>query len=212
VTADTVDGSLRLTGRLDPVGGATVMAALDARSRKASHTDQRSYPQRVADALVELAQAALDRGELPQVAAQRPHVIMTVPAQDAARLDGVGSVSAPTAQLIGCDSDITPVMVARNGAVLDLGRTTKTPSRAQRLAVITRDQTCVGCGAPASRCQIHHVRWWARDHGPTDEPNLCLVCWDCHHRIHHDRWTLTRKPDGRYTMHPPDADRGRRRP
>jgi Domain of unknown function (DUF222) len=60
----------------DPVGGATLIAALDPLARKTSHTDERSYPQRMADALVELAQRSLDAGDLPQVAVQRPHVIL----------------------------------------------------------------------------------------------------------------------------------------
>jgi Domain of unknown function (DUF222) len=73
-------------------------------------------------------------------------------------LDGVGPISSATAQLLGCDAETTQVFMSRNGAVLDAGRTRREPTRAQRVAVIARDQTCVGCGAPASRCQIHRPR------------------------------------------------------
>ncbi|MGH8884077.1 MAG: hypothetical protein ACRDYX_02655 [Egibacteraceae bacterium] len=46
---------------------------------------------------------------------------------------------------------------------------------------------------------------WTRDLGPTDEDNLCLTCWTCHHRIHEDGWLVVRDPDtGRFSMHPPD--------
>jgi hypothetical protein len=218
-TADTVDGSVRGQFQLDPVGGATLLAALDARSRKTSVDDERSYPQRMADALVELAQRALDAGELGQVAAQRPHVILITTAQtlggeagtSAARLDGVGLVSQAKARLVACDAEVTEVVVARNGAVLDVGRTRREPTRAQRIAVIARDQSCVGCGAPAARCQIHHVRWWTRDLGPTNEDNLCLTCWDCHYKVHHDGWSIVRERDGRFVMCPPDPLARRRR-
>ncbi|MGH8903529.1 MAG: DUF222 domain-containing protein [Egibacteraceae bacterium] len=213
ISADGPDGAVRGSFQLDPVGGATLIAALDPLARKTSADDDRTYPQRMADALVELARRALDGGDLPKVAVQRPHVIVITtveltdgePAAPAARLNGVGPVSAATAQSICCDAEVTTVFMTRNHEVLDLGRTTKTPTKAQRIAVIARDQVCVGCGAPASRCQIHHVRWWTRDIGPTDEENLCLACWGCHAKIHHDGWLVVRDPDtGRFTMHPPD--------
>jgi 5-methylcytosine-specific restriction protein A len=212
IHAEGADGGVRGGFALDPIGGATLIAALDAESRKTSTDDERTYPQRLADALVALAQRALDAGDLPQVAVQRPHVILLTtveamsgePGAPAAQLDGVGPVSVATAQLVCCDAQTTPVFMTRNREVLDVGRTRKNPTRAQRTAVIARDGRCVGCGAPAARCQIHHVRWWTRDLGPTDEENLCLVCWSCHHRIHDDGWVVTRDWDGRFTVVPPD--------
>jgi hypothetical protein len=72
-----------------------LMSALDPLARKTSADDERSYAQRLADGLVELAQRSLDAGELPQVAVQRPHVIMIVQTDGAARLDGVGPLSRP---------------------------------------------------------------------------------------------------------------------
>ncbi|MGH8887949.1 MAG: DUF222 domain-containing protein, partial [Egibacteraceae bacterium] len=202
LTTDTPDGALRGGFELDPLGGATLRTALDPLARKTSHDDDRTYPQRMADALVELARRSLDAGDLPQVAVQRPHVILIAtaealdgkPGAPAARLDGVGPVSAATAQMVCCDAETTTVWMTRNGEVLDAGRTQRQPTRQQRVAVIARDQTCVGCGAPASRCQVHHVRWWTRDLGPTDEDNLCLTCWTCHHRIHEDGWLVARDP------------------
>ncbi|MGH8897458.1 MAG: DUF222 domain-containing protein [Egibacteraceae bacterium] len=213
MSTENPDGVMRGGFELDPVGGATLTAALDPLARKTSHADDRTYPQRMADALVELARRSLDAGDLPQVAAQRPHVILIATAETldgkagapAARLDGVGPVSAATAQMIACDAETTTVWMTRNGEVLDTGRTRRQPTRAQRVAVIARDRVCVGCGAPASRCQIHHIKWWTHDLGSTDEENLCLTCWDCHAKIHHDGWLVIRDPDtGRFTMHPPD--------
>ncbi|MGH8885053.1 MAG: hypothetical protein ACRDYX_07755, partial [Egibacteraceae bacterium] len=126
-----------------------------------------------------------------------------------------------TAQMVCCDAETDRANLphppalnrTRNGDVLDAGRTQRQPTRQQRVAVIARDQTCVGCGAPASRCQIHRPRQppppahpeGTRDLGPTDEDNLCLTCWCCHHRIHEDGWLVARDPDtGRFSMHPPD--------
>ncbi len=212
IGADGPDGVVRGAFELDPVGGATLIAGLDPLARKSGADDERSYPQRMADALVELARRSLDAGDLPQAAAQRPHVIVIVYPDGQARLDGVGPVSAATAAMVGCDAEATDVVMTRNGEILDAGRTRREPSRRQRAAVIARDQACVGCGAAASRCQVHHVRWWTRDRGPTDEDNLCLACWDCHHKIHHDGWLVVRNPHtSRFSMHPPDPLAERRR-
>ena len=69
-----------------------------------------------------------------------------------------------------------PILVAMFAFVLherDSGR-----------VVIARDRVCVGCGAPASRCQIHHIIFRSK-HGRTVIENLVLVCWSCHHGLHH---------------------------
>jgi hypothetical protein len=39
------------------------------------------------------------------------------------------------------------------------------------------------------RCQAHHIHHWA-DGGLTNLSNLCLLCWGCHHRIHHYGWQV----------------------
>jgi len=205
IGADGPDGAVGGGFRLDPVGGATVMTALHAKARKTGPDDDRTHEQRMADAMVELAQQALDAGDLPQVAVQRPHVIMIVHPDGQARLDGVGPVSQPTAELVCCDAEVTEVTMTRNHEVLDAGRTRRQPTRRQRIAVIARDQVCVGCGGPVSRCQIHHVEWWTRDLGDTDEDNLCLVCWGCHFNIHHYGWQVVRdRGSGRFRLRPPD--------
>ncbi|MGH3755977.1 MAG: DUF222 domain-containing protein [Pseudonocardiaceae bacterium] len=211
VTSDTADGSVRGQFQLDPVGGATLTAALDPLARRTGADDDRTYSQRMADALVELARRSLDAGELPQVAVQRSQVILIATVEElkgeagasATRLDGVGPVSSATARMVCCDGEVTPVFMTRNGAGLDVGRTTRTPTRKQRLAVIARDRACIGCGAPAARCQVHHVRFWLNG-GPTDESNICILCWSCHDKVHQHDWLIIRGPDGRYTMAPPD--------
>ena len=205
------DGMLRLEARLDAVSGATVRAALEPLARPTQADDPRTAGQRLADALVALAEMALNHGDLPQTAVARPHVLLiTTPntlhgAEDAdpSLLDGVGPIAADTARQVCCDADITPIVVGRNGEILNVGRSRRVPTAAQRKAVIARDQHCVGCAAPAARCQIHHITWW-RHHGTTNLDNLTLLCWTCHHNVHHNNWTITRQPDGRYTANPPD--------
>jgi len=205
------DGMLRLEARLDAVSGATVRAALEPLARPTHADDPRAQGQRLADALVALAEMALNGGDLPQTAVARPHVLLITtpnalhgaPGADPSLLDGAGPISPDTARQVCCDADITPIVVGRNGQILDVGRNRRVPTAAQRKAVIARDQHCVGCAAPANRCQIHHIRWW-RHHGATNLHNLTLLCWACHHNAHHNNWTITRQPDGHHTAKPPD--------
>jgi NAD-dependent dihydropyrimidine dehydrogenase PreA subunit len=213
------DRMARLTAELPAVQATKLRAALDPLLRKTSVDDQRSPEQRCADALTTLAEHALDRGGLPRTALGRPHVLLVTtvdsldgtPGAAPATLDGHGPVSTQTARQLVCDADVTPVTITNGRVVLDVGRTRRTPTRAQRAAVIARDQSCVGCGAPASRCEIHHIRWWSRG-GPTDLDNLTLLCWNCHTHVHHHHWQIHEDPDGRYTARPSDRQPPGRRP
>ncbi|MGQ0431067.1 MAG: HNH endonuclease, partial [Microthrixaceae bacterium] len=58
-----------------------------------------------------------------------------------------------------------------------------------------------GCGRRIR--QIHHVRWWHRDDGPTDTWNLAGVCWAHHHHIHEGGWALDGNADDELTFTSP---------
>ncbi|MPZ86735.1 MAG: DUF222 domain-containing protein, partial [Nitriliruptorales bacterium] len=72
-------GAVALDGRLDVLGGETVLTALAALAAPGGADDERLPEQRRADALVALSRQALDRGELPVVGGVRPHVTVVVP-------------------------------------------------------------------------------------------------------------------------------------
>ncbi len=255
------DGAWTAAGQLEPVAGATLHGLLGRLARRDGPDDQRTHPQRMADALAtvtnlaagnpairtaEPADAAhshddashgdrhdgghagagadgdgggeMDRAQARRVAramaATRAQVLVIttvdalhgVPGAAPAEVDGYGAVCTATARQVCCDAEVTTVVTAADGDVLRVGRTRRNPTTRQRVAVIVRDRRCVGCNAPAVRCQIHHVRWWSAD-GPTDVDNLTLLCWSCHANVHHDFWTVTRDADGRYTARPPRACR-----
>jgi len=206
----TRDGMTILHAELDPVGGAHVRAALDALSRPDGDGDQRSYPQRQVDALVQLAKRALEtKDEITVLGGTAQHVLLITnadalhdtPGAEPSVLDGHGPVSGSIARQICCDADVRHV-VMRNDEILDVRRESRVATPKQRAAVIARDQACVGCGAPVTRCQVHHIRWW-RHGGQTNLDNLVLVCWNCHHHIHHQEWQITRDTTGRYRVAAP---------
>jgi len=199
------DGLPTIRATMTVLGQAHVRAVLDALGKPDGANDPRNVAQRHHDALVTLAEKYLNDGKLPTVATQRPHVLL-VTTEDALHgidgaepslLDGHGPVSTDTARQICCDADVTRVEMTATGKLKAIGETERFPSKPQRLSVIARDKQCVGCGAPVSRCQVHHIVW-ASNGGATHVDNLTLVCWNCHTKIHHQDWHIGKDAHGRY--------------
>src|SRR5664279_1821635 len=142
----TFAGTVVLDGVLDPEGGATPLAA------PGGADDDRTPAQRRADALVELARRALDGAGLPSVGGERPHIQIRVDyatllaRTGTATLDWAGPLSAGAALRLACDATISPVLTAGPSEVLDLGRSVRLVSPAQRRALVVRDGGCVWPG------------------------------------------------------------------
>lgn len=80
-----------------------------------------------------------------------------------------GDVLSPgVVRRMACDAEIIPLVLGGDSEPLDLGRSRRLFTRAQRLALIARDQGCSfpGCTVPATWCDAHHVMHW-RHGGPT---------------------------------------------
>jgi hypothetical protein len=105
-----------------------------------------------------------------------------------------------------CDANIIPYVLAGDGQVTDLGRSTRTVNRAQRRKLRAMHTTCVGdgCQVRFEQCQIHHVIFW-RFNGNTDIDNLVPVCSLHHHLAHEGRWTLSMTPNRTVTWTRPDG-------
>ncbi|QBI20719.1 DUF222 domain-containing protein [Egibacter rhizosphaerae] len=214
----TADGAPTLDNRLDFVGGETVITAINALAAPKGDDDERTPEQRKADALVELAERALQYDQLPEAGGQRPQVTVVVPLSTllgeehapAAHLDHLGSLSSATARQIACDAEITRVITGPNSAPLDVGRSSRSATRPQRRALAVRDGGCVGCHAPASWCEAHHLRHWA-DRGSTDLANLCLLCRLCHTHVHQGTRVLVGNATEGFRLEHPSPEATRRR-
>lgn len=187
-----------------------IWTMIQALARPKEAGEERTQEQRNYDAAVQVADRYLAEGRLPEVNGL-PAQLLLIASHDAFHdvddaepptVDGLGPVSSDTAKMLCCQAEWHVVVTGGDGEPLRVGRVRYQPNRAQRRAVIARDKGCVGCGAPAARCQIHHVRWWRRG-GRTDITNLVLLCANCHTHVHHHDWTITLNPDGRYHAHPP---------
>jgi hypothetical protein len=87
---------------------------------------------------------------------------------------------------------------------LEVGRTSRVVTAAQRAALLVRDGGCAvaGCDRPPAWCEAHHLVHWLHG-GPTDLENLALLCRAHHRAVHEGGWRLHRDPDGRLAATPP---------
>jgi 5-methylcytosine-specific restriction protein A len=194
-------------------GAASVVSPADA------DTPGRTLPQRQADALVLLASHLLGCGSADQPI-EGATVIVRVTLADlrdgtgSATIDGIDRpVSIATARRLAASGGVIPWVLGARGEILDWGRRRRLFTPTQRLALAERDGGCAMCGLPPGMTKAHHIRWWARDAGPTDLDNGILLCETCHHRIHDNGWEIRiegRGIDGRvWFIPPPHVDPGR---
>jgi hypothetical protein len=112
-------------------------------------------------------------------------------------------ISAAEARRLACMASLVPVVLGGDSQVLDLGRTRRLFSPAQRKALAVRYPTCAaeGCDQPAAACEAHHAGGpWAKG-GRTDLADGVPLCCFHHHRAHDPRFETTRHPDGSFRFH-----------
>jgi hypothetical protein len=144
-----------------------------------STIETRTIPQLQADALADFARHVLACDTtVPLV----PAVTMVVRIELAdlegslraggyATIDGVDQpLSAAAARQLACDAGLIPAVFGGPSLPLDLGRRSRTFTRAQVLALWERDGGCAFCGQ-TTFVEAHHIAWWHRDRGTTDLTN-----------------------------------------
>ena len=206
------DGGYSFGGKLDATGGAALRTALEPMARKSGAGDDRHKERRLADALVELAHHALDSGIVPQVANQRPHLQVTASFDTLLGRIGAAAgemefslpISAKTIERLACDCNLTRVLLNSDSVIIDVGREKRTVDANQTRALRARDRGCIwpGCDRPPSWTTAHHLKHWIHG-GPTDMPNLALLCHRHHRMCHEGGWELVRDKDGRILTIPP---------
>ena len=117
--------------------------------------------------------------------------------------DGV-RVSAETSRRLACDSSRVVMTHAAAGAVLDVGRKTRTVPPSIRRALDRRDRGCRFPGCGLRFCDAHHVEHWA-DGGETRLENLVLLCRVHHRAVHEDGFMVAFTRDGRVQFRRPDG-------
>jgi hypothetical protein len=208
------DGGVWLRGYFDREGGAALRTALEPLARRVGAGDCRKRPQRLADALVELASHKLDDGALPSVGGRRPHLQLTATFETvkghlgspAGELEFSVPISADTVERISCDCTLTRVLLGADSIVIDVGRAKRIINGTRRRALHARDRHCrfPGCDRPATWSSAHHLVHWAKG-GTTDLDNLVLLCHRHHWLVHEGGWQLAVKEGGKLLAIPPMA-------
>ena len=165
--------------------------------------DWKPLRRRLGEAFVEYVERyPVDR--TPQTAGVNATIVVTMTLEQllgeeaTALLDDGTRMTAGQARRLACEAGIIPAVLGTASQPLDLGRTARLYSRAQRVAMGLRDGGCTarGCETSASGCHAHHDDPWSRG-GRTDLARGRLLC-PAHHRLAHDsRYDIT--------IHSPDA-------
>ena len=209
ISPERRDGTHEISGLITRVLAAKLHAVLSPlaapRPSDPSGSDDRSAPQRMHDALEDVADRLLRSGTLPDSGGTPAtvHVAIDVdrlraqldrhdPERPSAMPLGTtttaGSVGERTrltlteVLALGVEAELVPVYLTSNRGIIGYGRCKRIATRGQTNALIARDGGCSfpGCDVPPQWCQRHHVLEWIFG-GTTDLDNLCLLC-AYHHR------------------------------
>jgi len=129
--------------------------------------------------------------------AQRYQVVLHVDATTLSANDEPGRseledgtrVSAETSRRLSCDASIVRVEHGSDGAILDVGRKTRTISPALRRALEVRDRGCRFPGCHLRFTDAHHMTHWANG-GETSLQNCLLLCHHHHRLVHEGGWRV----------------------
>lgn len=217
--ADDTEKTMWIEGRLPMIDGVKARAALDALATPAGSDDDRTYGQRMADALIELTERAEDGRGLPSRRGVPVEVMAVVPVQAIERRAGVpaGTITGgPGGGLDLCNAELADLLerarlswliVDPAGVPLRYGRGRRLASTDQRRVLRARDGGCAWprCDAPGVWTIAHHEPPFDEPGGATDLATQALLC-DTHHGLRHDgRWDIQLTPDATVTVTSPDS-------
>ncbi len=211
-----LDGWVRGDFFLDPISGAALIGALDHEAPpdpEDAPDGPRTLSQRRADALIDIINRHINGGvpggNPPNVVAVADVAELTDSSPDSAlrrcEIEGIGPVARSALDQLGCDARFTRFFMAGPSKVLDMGRSVRNATPAQRKALAVRDRHCrfPSCRRQPQWCEAHHIAGWVESLGETNINNLILLCRRHHTLIHNSRWTITRTPNGDFEFtHP----------
>jgi hypothetical protein len=195
--------------------------------------DPRSNEQMALDVLIDLVRIGVDRDDGTILGSNKPALRVTIPFADLTRavdilghehpetdtgvawLEGSSEpLSAATARRLLCDTGALPIILGGAGEPLDLGRTRRLFTGAQRVALANRDGGCrwPGCDRPPSWCEAHHTNPYSTG-GTTNLTNGVLLCRRHHLLLHNNGWRIEHAPKpGELQLVPPASVDPTRKP
>ncbi|WP_370934861.1 DUF222 domain-containing protein [Amycolatopsis sp. cg13] len=198
----TRTGRFRFTGNVDQETGTLIeqllvpLAAPDPATTPDT-PDPRTPAERHGDAIAAIVDLAARTPDLPAKAGERAVATVTVDLKTlqsnakAVFTDDESVLPASHLRRILCDAKVYPAVLGTEGQVLDLGRSARTATNAQRRALAIRDRGCTfpGCDRSPKWTSPHHIVHWANG-GATDLDNLASCCERHHRLLHHSGWQI----------------------
>jgi hypothetical protein len=197
------DGTTRLSGLIPDADAERLRTYLDSFTSPRNQRDDDGHRmsagevsgipahRRRGQALCALLER-LDPDRLPEHGGDATTVVVTMTLdQLRAELATAGilgsdtEITAAQARRLACTASVIPAVLGGKGEVLDLGRSQRLFSAAQRKALRLMHRHCQaeGCDIPARWCEAHHDTPWSRG-GRTDLAHARLYCSWHHHRAH----------------------------
>jgi Domain of unknown function (DUF222)/HNH endonuclease len=198
-----LDGMSSIDGVLDAEGAAVLRAALAPLMVPTGPDDDRTSAQRRADALVDVAVAALKSEQLPLLSGSATALDVVVPLAElqagrgaCLHADG-GFLPGPALSRLACDTAVSRIVLGPGSVPLDVGRSVRLFSPHQRKALAARDGGCrfPGCSRPPRHTDVHHMVSWLHG-GATDLANGLLLCRRHHRLVHEGGWGIRPDADG----------------
>lgn len=209
---DTPQGRVRGTFDLDGFSGACLKKALFAhaapkhRASKGPLGDRPSTPARLGEAFADYVRR-YPSDKLPHAGGLNATVVVLMSLETlmggvkVAELDTGEHISGGLARRIACEAGIIPAVLGGQSEVLDLGRSKRFHSRAQRIKATIEQGGCIeeDCDAPPAFTQMHHPEPFSQ--GGETNGDGWMLCPSAHRRVHDPRFTHELLPNGKVRFH-----------
>lgn len=197
------DGAFTFWGRLDPAGAAVVKAALAPLAKRCGKEDNRSFKQRLHDALVEHA----SHNQTTQLnVTVGMETVLALAGAPAAEVEGLPPIAQRTVERLLCGCAIRRIVLDSKSNVIEVGRSRRVTSASGRRALQARQKGLCGfsgCDRPGKI--PHHIKFWSQG-GTSDLDNQVLVCYFHHRLLHEGGWRMARDDDGQIlVLRPPPS-------
>jgi Domain of unknown function (DUF222) len=223
------NGTTRLSGLLPDAAATRLATYLDAFTNPRRQPDPSTaadpfgrlpHPRRLGQAFCQLLEA-VDPMRLPLHGGDATTLVVTIDLASLRHDLGVAELlgshlpgppdtealgqttTAAEARRMACTAGIVPAVLGGDSEILDLGRSRRLFSAAQRRALRLRDRECraEGCTIPAALCEAHHGADPRALGGRTDLSDGLLLCSQHHHRAHDPAYSTDRLANGTVRYH-----------
>ncbi|WP_154605257.1 HNH endonuclease signature motif containing protein [Arthrobacter sp. AQ5-05] len=176
---------------------------IDPHSTDPAVTDRRTHGQKLLDGLIDCLKLAARTGLLPITGGLRPQVFISTTQAELERKNTAGeplgialapySGPQPLAAFAEtlCDADITGTILGDGSEILNVGRTQRLFTTAQRKILLARDLGCTfpDCTKPGTWTEAHHILPWYEG-GESNINNAAPLCGPHHTHTHQGAWTV----------------------